>query len=92
MFETTMKLKSIQNPMTPKLLSAPMLQPISIPLKRCDAPASIKLPVNFPYCPVEKQIKIPSRKQSILPAEDGSTTNVRTNICRYQLTRKLTSI
>ena len=33
---------------------------------------------------MEKQIKIRFREQSILPAEDGLPTDVRTNICRYK--------
>ena len=49
----------------------------------------MKLPTNSPYCPVEKQTKIHFRKQDVLPAEDGSTTDVRINIHRYQLTKKL---
>ena len=61
----------------------------SIPLKRCDTPASMKLPPNSPYCPTEKQTKICLREQNILPADDGSTTDVRINICRYQLKKKL---
>ena len=61
----------------------------SIPLKRHDAPVSMKLPENSPYCPTEKQTKICLREQNILPAEDGSTTDVRINIHRYQLTKKL---
>ena len=61
----------------------------SIPLKRCDAPVNMKLPANSPYCPTEKQAKICLREQNILPAEDGLTTDVRINICRYQLPKKL---
>ena len=49
----------------------------------------MKLPANSPYCPVEKQTKIRFREQNVLPAEDGSTTDVRINIHRYQLTKKL---
>ena len=56
---------------------------------RWDAPLSMKLPANSPYCPAEKQTEICSREQSVLPAEDGSTTDVRINICRYQLTKRL---
>ena len=56
---------------------------------RHDAPVSMKLPANSPYCPAEKQREIHFRKQNILPIEDGSTIDVRINICRYQLTKKL---
>ena len=49
----------------------------------------MKSPANSPYCPAEKQTQIHFRKQNILPAADGSTTDVRINICRYQLTKKL---
>ena len=56
---------------------------------RHDAPVSMKLPANSPYCPAEKQIQICFRKQNVLPTEDGSTIDVRVNICRYQLTKKL---
>ena len=38
---------------------------------------------------MEKQTKIHLREQNLLPAEDGLTTDVRINICRYQLTKKL---
>ena len=55
----------------------------SIPVKRSNAPVSMNLPANSPYCPVEKQRKICLREQNILPAEDGLTTDVRINICRY---------
>ena len=58
-------------------------------MKRHDAPVSMKLPANSPYCPVEKQTKICLREQNVLPGEDGSTTDVRINIHRYQLTKKL---
>ena len=49
------KAKSTQNPMTHKLFHAPMLLPILYtsahpkPLKRCDAPISMKLQSNSPY-------------------------------------------
>ena len=45
------------------------------------------IPLN--RCPMEKQTKICLREQNLLPAEEGSTTDVRINICRYQLTKKL---
>ena len=61
----------------------------SIPSKKCEALVSMKLPANSLYCPAEKQTKIPFREQSVLPAEDGLTTDVKINICRYQLTKKL---
>ena len=79
-----MKQSAYENPMTPKLLNAPMLQPILYtsacpkPLKRCDTPMSMKLSSNSPYHPVEKHIKTHSREQDILPTEDGLTTDVRT--------------
>ena len=59
---------------------------------RHDAPVSMKLPANSPYCPAEKQIQLHFRKQNILPTEDGSTIDLRINICRYQLTKKLKTI
>ena len=55
----------------------------SIPVKRHDAPVSMKLPANSPYCPAEKHTKIHLREHNVLPAEDGLMTDVRTNICRY---------
>ena len=82
--------KSIQNPMTPKLFNALMLQSILYtiahlrPSKRCDAPVSIELPSNSPYYPAGKQIKTCFREQNKLSAEDGWTTDVRTNIHRYK--------
>ena len=57
MYKTTMKLRVYENPTTPKLLHAPMLLPILYtsahpkPLKRHDAPISMKLPSNSPYHP-----------------------------------------
>ena len=84
MYKTTTKQRAYENPTTPKLLNAPMLQPILYtsaclkPLKRCDAPISMKLLSNFPYHPVEKHIKTCCREQNILPTEDGLTTDVRT--------------
>ena len=59
----------------------------SIPLKRCDAPVSMKLPAISPYCPAEKQTKIHLREQNVILAEDGLTTDVRINIHRYQLNK-----
>ena len=44
---------------------------------------------NSPYCAAEKQTQICFREQNLLPAEDGSTTDVRINIGKYQLTKKL---
>ena len=61
----------------------------SIPLKRHDTPVNMKSPANSPYCPGGKQTQICFRKQNVLPAADGSTTDVRINISRYQLTKKL---
>ena len=84
MCKTTTKLRAYKNPMTPILLNTPMLQPILYtsaclkPLKRCDAPISMKLPSNSPYHSVEKHIKTCSREQNILLTEDGLTTDVRT--------------
>ena len=62
--------KSIQNPMTPKLFNAPMLQPILYtiaclkPSKRHNAPLSMKLPANSPYYTAEKQIETCFREQA----------------------------
>ena len=84
MYKTTSKLRAYKNPMTPKLLNAPMLQPILYtsacvkPLKRCDAPICMKLQSNSPYHPAEKQIETCFREQNIIPIEDGLTTDVRT--------------
>ena len=50
----------------------------------------MKLPANS-YYSVEKQTKICFREQNILPAEEGSTTDVNINMHRYQLTKKLNS-
>ena len=75
--------------MTHKLFHALMLLPILYtsacpkPLKRCDAPISSKLQSNSPYHTVEKQIQTCFREH-MLPAEDGLTTDVRTNIHRYK--------
>ena len=83
MCKTTTEQRAYENPMTPKLLNAQMLQPILYtsaclkPLKRCDAPISMKLLSNSPYRPAEKHIKTCSREQNILPTEDGLTTDVR---------------
>ena len=52
-------------------------------MKRCDAPVSMKLPANSPYCPAEKNTNICLREQNVLPAEDVLMTDVRINICRY---------
>ena len=46
-------------------------------MKRCDAPVSMKLPANSPYCPAEKQTEKHLREQNVLPTEDGLTTDVR---------------
>ena len=102
MYKTTTKLRAYENPMTPKLLNAPMLQPILYtsahpkPLKRRDAPINMKLPSNSPYHPAEKHIKTHSREQNIFPTEDGLTTDVRTisiyEGTRSHLTKKLISI
>ena len=84
MYKTITKLRAYENPMTPKLLNALMPQPILYtsacpkPLKRCDAPISMKLPSSSPYHPAEKHIKTHSSKQNILPTVDGLTTDVRT--------------
>ena len=84
MYKTTTKLRAYKTPTTPKLLNAPMLQPILYtsaclkPLKRCDTLISMKLPTNSPYHSVEKQIEKHSRKQINLSTEDGLTTDVRT--------------
>ena len=84
MYKTTMKLRAYENPTTPKLLNAPMLQPILYtsaclkPLKRCDAPINMKLQSNSPYHLAERQTDTHSREQNILPTEDGLTTDVRT--------------
>ena len=84
MYKTTTKLRAYENPTTPKLLNAPMLQPILYtsacpkPLKTHDAPIHMKLPTSSPYHPVEKHIKTCSREQNILPTKDGLTTDVRT--------------
>ena len=52
-------------------------------MKRHEAPVSMKLPANSPYCPAEKHTKIHLREQNILPAEDGLMTDMRINIHRY---------
>ena len=84
MYKSSTKLRAYENPMTPKLLNAPMLQPILYtsacpkPLKRHDAPISTKLPSNCPHHLAEKQIETCFREQNILPTEDGLTTVVRT--------------
>ena len=83
MYKTTTKLKAYENPTTPKLLNALMLQPILYtsahlkPLKRHDTPISMMLQSNSPYHPAEKQIKTHFREQNIIPTEDGLTTDVR---------------
>ena len=66
-----------------------MLQPILYTSEEIDAPVSMMLPANSPYCPVEKHTKIHLKEHNVLPAEDGLTTDVRINICRYSLTKKL---
>ena len=75
MFKPTLKLRTYENPMTPKLLDtlqkALMLLPILYttaclkPLKRCDAPINMKLPSKSPYHPAEKQLKTPFREQKL---------------------------
>ena len=80
MCKTTMKQRAHKNPTT---LLALMLLPILYtsaclkPSKRCDAPISMKLQLNSPYHPAEKQIETCFREQNILPTEDGLTTDVR---------------
>ena len=59
MCKTTTKW-SIQKPYNTKLVHTPMLLPILYtsaclkPLKRCDAPISLKLQSDSPYHPAEK--------------------------------------
>ena len=43
-----------------------------------------KVTNKFSLLPAEKQIETCFREQNVLPAEDGLTTDVRTNICRYK--------
>ena len=91
------KANSTQNPTTPKL-NAPVLQlilyaiPHPKPLKRHDAPISMKLQSNSPYHTAEKQIKTCFREQHMLPTEDRLTANVRKIYVGTKLTKKLTSI
>ena len=88
------KAKSTQNPMMHKLFQALMLLPILYtsacpkPLKIHDAPISLKLQSNSPYHTVEKQIETCFREH-MLPAEDGLTTDVRTNIHRYKTHKEI---
>ena len=71
------KVKSSQNPMTHKNLMLQCFNQFSTPVKKHDAPVSMKLPANSPYCPVEKHRKIHLREHNILPTEDGLMTDVR---------------
>ena len=79
-----MKDKESQSPFNNCSKTLDQFNQFSIPSKRHDAPVSMKLPANSPYYPAEKQMKTHLRKQSALPAEDGSTTDLRTNIHRYK--------
>ena len=77
------EVKSTQNPMMCKLFHALMFLPILYtsahpkPLKRCDAPISLKLLSDSPYHTVEKWIETCFREQHMLSTEDGLTTDVR---------------
>ena len=59
-----------KSPTTHKLINALMLQPILYtsacpkPLKRCDAPTSMKLQSNSPYHPAEKQMRHASENKT----------------------------
>ena len=62
----------------------------SKPLKRHDAPISMRLQSNSPYHTLEKWTETCFREH-MLPTEDRLTTDVRTNRCRYK-THKETNI
>ena len=77
------EVKSKQNPMTCKLFHAPKLLPILYtsthpkPLKRHDAPISLKLLSDSPYHTAEKEIETCFREQHMLSTEDELMTDVR---------------
>ena len=82
--------KSIQNPTIPNL-TLQCFDQFSILSNRHDTPINMKVPANSPYYSAKKQ-RYTSENKAYFQQKDGSTTDMRTNIRRNKLTKKLTYI